>query len=236
MTHFRSSLPRRPAGSDVVRLPRYDRLPRRTPLVAAPWMAKPVLDGDTLTLITLQTPGAYEVLQRDGVLHGDPVLGDPDFAEGYSWMARQMKERLPTSGDGMLWLWARTRRRDLLDDLRHARGDVLLTVRVPRERALLSDFCDWHQVLNHAINVAPLPGESDEQWEARFDIERGAWDERTRPYDGVPFDEWPHDLRAETEASWDAIFDLNLVPPHRPIQATVHELRAQDVVRAVRTV
>jgi len=65
---------------------------------------------------------------------------------------------------------------------------VLLAVRVARERVLLSDFHDWHTVLNQSLHVPPLPGESD-------------------------------------PATW-------RTPP--VLQATIRELRAEDVVRAVR--
>lgn len=49
-----------------------------------------------------------------------------------------MQERLPTNGDAALWLWARIRRDDLVLQCRRARGQVLLTYRIPRERVLLS--------------------------------------------------------------------------------------------------
>ncbi|MGX1575513.1 hypothetical protein [Cellulosimicrobium funkei] len=49
----------------------------------------------------------------------------------------------------------------------------------------------------------------------------------------MAWDAWPRELRATTETSWDAIFDLDAVPTTRPLQATVHELAVTDVVRAV---
>jgi hypothetical protein len=63
-------------------------------------------------------------------------------------MYGQMDARLPTFGDGAIWLWARIRRQELVELCGLAPGRVLLTCRVPRERVLLSHFGDWHAVLN----------------------------------------------------------------------------------------
>ena len=140
------------------------RLPGRPVLLAPPFRVASDLDAPVLRLQTIQTPAAYEALRRNGILAGDPALGDADFAEAYDWMRWQMAARLPTSGDGILWLWAKTTYRDLVGNARHARGDVLLTVRVPRERVLLSHFGDWHTVLNRGPDVPLLPGETIEEW------------------------------------------------------------------------
>ena len=59
------------------------RLPGRPVLLAPPFRVASDLDAPVLTLQTIQTPAAYDVLQRDGVLVGDPELGDADFAEAY---------------------------------------------------------------------------------------------------------------------------------------------------------
>lgn len=213
----------------------YDRLPRRTPrLLRVPRLSAPELSAPTLTLVTLQSREAYETLQRDGVLRCASHPSDPDFREAYGWMASQMRRRLPTAGDGILWAWARTKRAAVVHHARHARGQVLLTVQVSRDRVLVSDYLDWHQVLNRCVNIVPLPGESDVEWERRFDVEWDAWHERTRPYEGMPIDQWPTDLRAEIETSWETIFDLDAVSVDRPLQAALHTLTVEDVVRAVR--
>ncbi|MEG3614655.1 DUF3841 domain-containing protein [Isoptericola haloaureus] len=221
--------------TSVASLRPYERLPHRLArVVTVPRLRTPDLTSGMLTLVTLQSREAYQVLARDGVLCGDPMLGDPDFSEAYGWMAEQMRHRLPTTGNGMLWAWARTPRTAVVEHARQVPGSVLLTLRVARDRVLLSDYIDWHQVLNRCINIAPLPGETDAEWGRRFDVEWDAWDERTRCFDRVALALWPLDLRAEIEASWEAIFDLATIPPHRSLQATVHELTERDVVRAVR--
>ena len=215
-------------------LERKGRLPRRPVLLAPPFRVATYLDAPVLTLHTIQTPAAYDVLRRKGILVGDPALGDADFAEAYDWMRRQMAARLPTAGEGILWLWLKTNYRDLVGNARHARGEVLLTVRVPRERVLLSHFDDWHTVLNRGLEVPLLPGETFEEWSPRFDSAYDEWGLRADSYRDLPIEAWPPNLRAELEASWESIFDLSKREEPLYIQATVHALHASEVVRAVR--
>nr|WP_240949148.1 DUF3841 domain-containing protein [Cellulosimicrobium aquatile] len=210
------------------------RLPRRpVGLLPLPRIARPDLASPRLTLVTLQSRDAYRTLLHDGVVRARPEHGEPGFREAYTWMGARMRDRLPTDGDGMLWAWARATRRALLQHARQARGEVLVVARVACERVLLSDYLDWHQVLNRSLNVVPLPGERDDAWERRFETVYEAWASEADAYRDVAWDAWPRELRATTETSWDAIFDLDAVPTTRPLQATVHELAVTDVVRAV---
>lgn len=212
----------------------YERLTRRPWFLAPPRRVGGNLHAEVLTLHTIQTRVAYETLRRDGTLVGDPALGEADFTEAYSWMRKRMARRLSSSGDGILWLWAKTTYRDLIGSTRYGRGEVLLTVRVPRERVLLSHFDDWHSVLNRSLEVPLLLGETYEQWLPRFDSIRDGWDQRERVYRDLSIDQWPAALRAELESSWDSIFDLGHRTESFYVQATVHELRAHEVSRVVR--
>src|SRR5690606_2995627 len=81
-----------------------------------------------------------------------------EFAESYEWMHGQMNARLPTTGEGIVWLWARISRRHLSESCRLGRDDVLLTVEIPRARVLLSDFEEWHTVLNKSLAARELLG------------------------------------------------------------------------------
>ena len=68
------------------------------------------LTASRLLLHTFQTEDAFEELLSTGQLLPDPDLAEPLFADAYAWMFREMDRRLPTSGDGALWFWARTTR------------------------------------------------------------------------------------------------------------------------------
>lgn len=118
----------------------------------------------------------------------------------------------------------------MIEEARRTRGDVLLTVRVPKERVLLSDFDAWHSPLTRFPHVASKPGESFAEWETRFELAHNDWDSRVAPWRNTPNAEGPHDLRTELEHSWQGIFNLNSTW----VQATVHELSLGHVVRAVR--
>lgn len=143
-----------------------------------------------LTLYTIQTRDAYTTLARDGVLIGDPSLGWPEFPAAYSWMLGQMDQCL--SGEppgGLLWLWPTATWTRLRDDAKHARGEVLLTVRVTKDRVLLSEFLDWHAVLNRSLHVPALPGERDEEWKARWKPLDDDFMARAEPYRSAPVGE-----------------------------------------------
>ena len=109
-----------------------------------------------------------------------------------------------------------------LRNCRHREGPgqfVRLEIEIPDSRALLSDFGDWHGVLNGTFL----------SWnEAEFDAFYQAEDQRS---------EEAH--YAEIEESWDSIFDLEGgdpmwcgPPAGRRIQATFWSLEWNDVVRA----
>lgn len=107
----------------------------------------------------------------------DPKLAecyniDESFQESYAWMIERMDERLvrPEAVDLPVWGWHRNygankkpdRRRGLYRnyDKKHW---ALMELEVPAHEVLLSDFDDWHCVLNDCPNL------SDEMWETLSD-------------------------------------------------------------------
>lgn len=190
------------------------------------------LDASLLLLHTTQAGEVFEKLITTGVLEPDQALAEPDFDGAYEWMNRQMKKRLPDGRDGALWLWARTTRAHLVECCRHARGQVLLTCRVPRDRVLLSHFDDWHSVLNRGLSISRQPGETEDDMLARADRFNARVE--AAGMRAAPVSDWPADLRDEIERSWESIFDRSGYGRHDIWQATVSVLRAEDVVSAVR--
>lgn len=196
------------------------------------------ISEDRILLHTIQTAEAFGALLSNGMLRPDPALAEPPLhADGYDWMFRQMAARLPTFGDGAIWLWARIRRQELVELCRLAPGQVLLTCRVPRERVLLSHFGDWHAVLNRHPLIIEHPDESDEAYGARLDRIFEDVDGRVRGAGVAPdagYRHWPADVRTELEDSWEFMLDPSNYGRYESWQATVHSLRADDVVEAVR--
>lgn len=177
------------------------------------------------------------VRRSAGFLVPDKSRVEPLHAEAYDWMFRQMDARLVTTGAGAIWFWAQTTRRDLVDSCRrHSAGSVLLTCRVPRERVLLSHFLDWHSVLNRSLVVLELPGESEDAYCDRLDrvLDDFYAKARAAGVGTAALDDWPANLRAELEQSWEFALEPANYGRFEHRQATVHVLAAKDVVEAVR--
>ncbi|MBT2568778.1 DUF3841 domain-containing protein [Arthrobacter sp. ISL-85] len=194
------------------------------------------LDADRLLLHTFQTEEALGELLSTGQLIPDPSRAEPLFADAYGWMLREMDRRLPTSGEGALWFWARITRDCLVDSCRNNRSGVLLTCRIPRERVLLSHFWDWHCALNGSPHVLELPGESDDDYAARRERIWDELDDRKHAAGvlGKGFREWPEDVRRDLERGWEHFLDPANLGRWDAVQATAHILRAEDVMKAVR--
>lgn len=196
-----------------------------------------------MVMHTFQTAAAYEELLASGVLDGERDHWEQHFVDAYDWMQTEMAQRLPTAGDGIVWLWAATTRRELLAEARRSRRDVLLTVQMPREHVLLSDFNTWHCVLNSTLLIAADPTTPYPEWTRRHDVAWDEWSDRTHAYVNAPISAWPSAERRELEASWRAIFDPatwfdshdgHTWRPTQHIQATAHRITVDEVIRAVR--
>lgn len=231
-------------------------LPVPAPRASARWLVRRRavqfdVRAETLTLYSMLSPAAYAVLAAKGVLRADRTVVDPGFAEAYAWLRAQAKRRVPgATGRYPIWFWAQILPSDLLVNVRHAAryepGSVLVACRIPRERCLLSSYDDWYCVLNGSPLVpwpTPTradPADADEwaRWERRLDEAYDRMD-RALAAAGVPrqpVSGWPAGLRAEIERGWEHIFDLDAYPPDEYWQATVEELRADDVVLARRPI
>lgn len=156
-----------------------------------------------------KTAEAFDELTANGLLVPDPARAESDYAEAYAWMLRQMDQRLPTSGASALWLWARRRREDLVGSCQLSPGRVLLTCRIPREHVLLSEFSDWHNVLNGFPNVYLLPDEAVEEYGDRLEAVLDWYESAagTQHLWGLPRASWPPGLRGRLESSWEGIFE-----------------------------
>ncbi len=180
--------------------------------------------GHKLRLWTVQRREAWELLRETGHLHADERYVPREFLSAYRWMADQMRRRLPgCSGRLPVWAWYRPK-----PDLRRSghleRGvpGIRLELLVSADRVLLSDFDAWHCVLNRWYLA--LTEEERARWESR--LPRGY-----RPGDRLPLE-----LEREMEASWERIFDLELLAASewaaggQRVQAALERIDLADVV------
>ena len=202
-----------------------------------------------MDLFSIQPLRVFEQLAA-----GQPFRSKPDFAAtprdeideqilaAYGWLGREMDQRCtpqrPPDVRFPVWAWhtwygTRRRKPDLrFSDVRaHAATEpqVLLTLEVPDEEVLLSDFGAWHHVLN--------------RWYLAAEPETDSFDARCKAaglhaYSGGPLEDAA--LEHERLSTWQAIFELEKVrgileakPEHVSAQATFWEIRPEHVVEAV---
>ena len=181
---------------------------------------------------TMQPAGLYAKLESKGILLTDGRRCYRQFTPAYQWMMAQMRHRLlPSPAKFPWWGWCRWegKRRAKPDlraggYLRKGQRGVRIELELEDEEVLLSDFSDWHYVLNEwylSDNEA-----EDERFERAL---KKLGHKRPAPY--------PEPLRAKMQDSWQRIFELGGgdpawrgKPSRRSIQATFWELRLKDVV------
>jgi Domain of unknown function (DUF3841) len=147
----------------------------------------------------------------------DPDVSHPDAFGGdwmhaYDWMHTQMRWRIPDfTGRWPVWAW--TERPNLRSEHRPPSGNivVLLELEVPDHKVLLSDFHDWHCVLNRGYH----PSDEEEEDETFYD-DGGGYDQKNA---------------LEVVKSWDRVFDLK---PGDRLQACVDDVRIEHVRSMVR--
>lgn len=120
-----------------------------------------------------------------------------DFRQAYTWMCTQLDAHAGTDPSTRpelpIWAWRRwggeVRRPDRRHSLfRYARKEAIIHCGIPDDQVLLSDFEDWHSVLNG------YPHLDESEW-----LRLGALHQRGLGDD--PFD-WPLD---RTEATWPGV-------------------------------
>ena len=116
-----------------------------------------------MVLWTIQPEELYRRILETGVYICDPQqCSMPEFSEMYDWLAEQMKARIGTPPEGVVypvWAWYAQRGKHHKPDLRSERwtngsaGDkfVCIEIEVPDEQVLLSDFDSWEMVLLDAL-------------------------------------------------------------------------------------
>lgn len=151
-----------------------------------------------MRLWSIQHENAYKELCEKGCIRAkeNRILIE-DFIDAYRWMADQMKVRVgnpPNDVTLPVWAWYQWEGKRKRPDMRvhgHAWGEkgtpiVLLTLDVPDDEVLLSDFDYWHFVLNDWELILPVEDgvqyseeEKRKSWENIFDITCSFDEEKT---------------------------------------------------------
>lgn len=146
-----------------------------------------------MRLWTIQHQAAYEKMLKTGSLRADEehLFCGTDFRYAYDWIAGQMSKRIgapPEKVNYPVWLWYQWegvhKRPNMRGSHRYysPKGTpiVLLTVDVPDNFVLLSDFDMWNTVLNNeylAVDMADDEGfcrnqdDIEKSWDRIFDID-----------------------------------------------------------------
>ncbi len=172
-----------------------------------------------MILWTLQHKAAYDVMLKTGALRANEqyLFCQDDLRFAYNWIASEMQKRISAPPAGVrypVWAWYQLSGQRKRPDMRTYRDwaekgtpIVLMTVEVPDEMVLLSDFDMWHIVL--ANEYLALREEDDkEQYTEAEKIH--SW-ETIFCYDAEATDYWPDE---------------------KTTQATIWEIRSEWVKKA----
>ncbi|QWU14346.1 protein of unknown function [Paenibacillus sophorae] len=130
---------------------------------------------------TLKTEEVWNEFKKLGYIEGSEEYAL--YPEEYKWMMQQMALRLPEyNGEYPVWLWLKKPDMRSTSHFESGTKCVRLTVELDEKDVLISDFENWHMVLNDSFNA-----DSEDEYEAFY---RG-------------------ELSITKEESWERIFDLN---------------------------
>ena len=114
----------------------------------------------SMTLWTIQPEQVYRDILKIGKYTCNPsLMSMPEFTDAYDWLAAQMVLKIGPPPDGVkypVWAWYAQDFKHKKPDLRRERwangsnGDKMacIEIEVPDGQVVLSDFDNWHAVLN----------------------------------------------------------------------------------------
>jgi hypothetical protein len=180
-----------------------------------------IVRNGEIILYSVQSPLAVKKLERTGQLYGSKAHSTTEYLEAYSWLAKEMRKRLPPVDRKVsvpLWAWY-CWEGDFKNpcDLRRSclvpRGTNAFRIkfRKPRNEVLLSDFDGWHSVLNKGFHSYIL--------------------KELDAFDNLKVS--PAKRKTLMEKSWMKIFDLNSTSKRDAvdsIQATFWNIKSNEVL------
>ena len=185
-----------------------------------------------MRLWTIQPEEVWDILREKGVYRCDPDKCEllkidelnPKFGPAYNWLVNQMEKRIGKRPDGIVfpvWAWYRYAGKNRVD-LRRERWAygtagqrmACIEIEIPDEQVLLSDFGEWHYVLNRW----PISQTEEESKQIDEFVEHADKDT----------------LSAFLNVNWEQIFDITPVKNGwrsrgDDIQATFWELKQENL-------
>lgn len=196
---------------------------------------------ERMRIWTTQTKAFWEQLQSQGSIYCESRYAqeDPFFKERYDWFSEQMRLRIGPPPlpeiQYAIWGWKQVgnykkeRHPNFRDGNPCVDNHVFLTLEIPGDKVLLTDFDLWSYVLNGWY----IPAD-------RADIRRFDRINKQLGETWIPFEEKPEEIQAEIRRSWERIFDLDhpnyIQRKHkrnRWIQASFWELKKDWVVDCI---
>lgn len=186
--------------------------------------------GD-MRLWTIQPVEVYDLIMKEGVYRCDPSIaftglaGDREFFEAYSWLVKQMAIKVgppPENVKFPVWAWHTRKWEHKKPDLRLSAYTkpgtkcVCIELEIPDKDVLLSDFDNWHFVLNNLYFSNAKNEEENDRLDTEFEKLSNSEKKRVK------------------EKSWENIFDLTPIDNDwecrgRYIQATFWELKKEYI-------
>lgn len=187
------------------------------------------INGEYMRIWTIQPVKVLDIINKQGYFICDikqsSFYKDACFIKAYDWLYKRMCEKIGTPPKGVtypIWAWYMREGKNKKPDLRESgyqkRGTncVCIELEIDSSRVVLSDFDDWHFVLNNWFLFYPLNEK---------EYERG-----TIYFENLSIEE----QEKIKEKSWESIFSLKQIDNDWSrrgynIQATFWVLYKEDI-------
>lgn len=184
---------------------------------------------------TFQPASIMEEIERTGTFRCDPsrsfnLTKENSLKRQYAWLMEQMEKRIGRRPEGVsypVWAWHTWEFGRRMPDpdsgafLESREQKIALTLDLPEDRMVLTDFDAWQLVMNSSFLSDVI--ETEEEFEKQLSWLVGLSEE---------------ELLKETERSWQRVFDVepydsDTFSRGRYVQATFWEIR-KEYIREIR--
>lgn len=180
-----------------------------------------------MKLYSIQTIDAYNNLLKFGSLYCDQNHITMDFKNSYDWIVKQMECKIgnkPFENIYPIWAWFQydnsiKRKPDLRNSCHLEKGTHGVRIEFEKNdnEVLLSDFNDWHCVLNY--------------WPY---IEDDSYFNKILNDNNVKFgdvENYTPEIHKMIQDTWQNIFDITTNIENRSIQATIWNIKKEEIIK-----